>query len=328
MLTAFSYIRQVIKPKSKHLKPLIVDACLLFNEIDLLEIRLGELWDVVDLFVVIESNLTFAGQAKPYFFEQHRARFDRFSDKLRYFKHHHAPHAGISGIAGRSGENRFLQEAAQRDAVGSAIAELGLGDEDIVVLCDVDEIPRPALLPTLPGRLSRKSFSLFLLRNIRGYVNSLSRRSLNGTTFVGPVACSWATMKRTGAHRVRTGQQRSGHVLEQRSGRWDYVEDAGWHVSSTGGAEAFWVKAQNFSHIRDPNRVVDVPTEIQPLRVFDGALSRQDCAAIQARYLASGGDPAFSPLDFDEFNIEQDIPRYLRENKQRFRRFFFFTHIK
>ena len=305
----------------------IVDACLFFNELDLLEIRLGELWDAVDHFVIVESDKTFAGRPKPYFFETHAARFEPFSSKISYHKVRVPEAPGNAGELKAAAAARFRIEAAQRNAVGTAVAQIGLHADDIVILSDVDEIPRPASIAGLGERLSHKAFSIFVLHNYRGYVNSLSDKALNGVAFLGPVACRWKTMRRIGADRVRDGGRRSAHVAQGRVRRWDYVEDGGWHLSSLGGAEAFWVKAQNFSHIDDPNRVAEVPEATQPLQVFAGDLSREECAHVQQRYLASGGDPHFSSLAFDEFAIEQDVPAYLRNHKERFRRFFFFTDL-
>ncbi|HEY2891357.1 MAG TPA: hypothetical protein VGJ31_12050 [Dongiaceae bacterium] len=324
---AFSFFSRVFSPRLVVSTPLIVDACLLFNELDLLEIRLGELWDTVGRFVIVESDRTFAGRPKPYFFEAQASRFKPFASKISYHKVRglKAP-ARMSGLRTTT-DARFKVEAAQRDAVGTALAQMGLRANDIVVLSDVDEIPRPALLAGLHERLAHKAFSIFVLHNYRGYVNNLSDKALNGAPFLGSVACHWKTMRRIGAHQVRAGGLRSAHVAQDRVRRWDYVEDGGWHLSSLGGAEAFWVKAQNFSHVEDPNRVAEVPDATQPLQVFEGALSREECTQVQQRYLASGGDFHFSPLAFDEFSIEQDVPAYLRDHKERFRRFFFFTDL-
>jgi hypothetical protein len=47
-------------------KPKIVDYFIYFNEKELLELRINLLKDVVDEFIIIESNYTFSGQLKPY----------------------------------------------------------------------------------------------------------------------------------------------------------------------------------------------------------------------------------------------------------------------
>ena len=302
-------------------RPRIVDACILFNEIDLLEIRIGELWDAVDLFVIVESDHSFAGAAKPYFFEAFAARFERFAGKILYGK--------VPAPAGtnRTEAERWVAESALRNAIGPVLAGCGLHDDDIVLLSDVDEIPRPALLASLAQRLSRKPFSIFVLRNHRGYLNNLSSAALNGLPFLGTVACRWKQFRRFGPQKVRRGADRAGHVLRRRSRRWDYVEEGGWHFSSLGGAEAATVKAQNFTHIVDPYRVVAVAEDPVAIQVFEGALGREDCARIQRRYLETAFDPRFAPLSFEAFRVEQDLPGYLLANKERFRRFFFFTDI-
>ena len=62
----------------------VVDAILMSNEVDLLEIRMNELDSVVDKFFIIESNATFTGLPKKTHFADNRARFARFEDKITY----------------------------------------------------------------------------------------------------------------------------------------------------------------------------------------------------------------------------------------------------
>ena len=45
----------------------VIDCFPFFNELDLLEIRLNELKDVVDVFVLTEAPFTFTGREKPLF---------------------------------------------------------------------------------------------------------------------------------------------------------------------------------------------------------------------------------------------------------------------
>jgi beta-1,4-mannosyl-glycoprotein beta-1,4-N-acetylglucosaminyltransferase len=315
-------LRKVFRRSGPARRPLIVEACLLFNEIDLLEIRLGELWEVVDRFVVVESDRTFAGAAKPFFFEAFSSVFKRFANKITYYKFIDL----VPRLRATTGA-RFAFEAAQRNAIGTALARCGLHDDDIVVLSDADEIPRPSLVASLPSRLARKPFCIFATSNLRGYINNTSAAALNGRPFLGPVACRWKTFRGMSAQAVRLGEGRAGHVLDRKDRRWVYLDAGGWHLSSMGGADAFWVKAQNFSHVEDPHGVLGLPADRVPIRVFTGPLSRQECAGIQQRYLGNSAAPSFSTLGFDEFRGDQDLPGYLMANKERFRRLFFFTDI-
>jgi beta-1,4-mannosyl-glycoprotein beta-1,4-N-acetylglucosaminyltransferase len=62
----------------------VLDAILMSSELDLLEIRLNELDPVVDRFFIVESNATFTGLPKETYFQNNRARFDKFSKKISY----------------------------------------------------------------------------------------------------------------------------------------------------------------------------------------------------------------------------------------------------
>ena len=46
---------------------MIYDCFIFFNEFDLLEIRLNELDNIVDKFVLVEANFTHSSKEKPYY---------------------------------------------------------------------------------------------------------------------------------------------------------------------------------------------------------------------------------------------------------------------
>jgi beta-1,4-mannosyl-glycoprotein beta-1,4-N-acetylglucosaminyltransferase len=50
----------------------IIDAFPLFDEINLLKIRLNIIKDVVDLFVISVFNISFAGKLMPFNFKSHK----------------------------------------------------------------------------------------------------------------------------------------------------------------------------------------------------------------------------------------------------------------
>lgn len=65
-------------------QPVVLDAVLMSSELDLLEIRMSELDDVVDRFLIVESNATFTGLPKETYFADARRRFERFNSKIVY----------------------------------------------------------------------------------------------------------------------------------------------------------------------------------------------------------------------------------------------------
>ena len=68
----------------KYKNQMLVDTFLFYNEIDLLELRLSLLDDYVDLFVIVESEVTFMGTKKDLFFEKNKDRFKKWLPKIEH----------------------------------------------------------------------------------------------------------------------------------------------------------------------------------------------------------------------------------------------------
>lgn len=116
-------------------KPRVFDCVTFFNELDILELRLAELNDLVDIFVIAEGTRTFRGDLKPLIFEKNAYRFDRYLPKIRYLIVDDLP------VHARS--------AWEREYWSRRALMRGLEDslpEDVVIVSDVDEIPRPERL--------------------------------------------------------------------------------------------------------------------------------------------------------------------------------------
>ena len=107
----------------------IFDCFLFYNEFDLLELRLRELYDHVDHIVLIESDHTLTNRAKPYLFEQHQARYSRWLDKITHVKHQSRCHS-----------DPWLNVYDQRNALIDGLSQAH--DDDVVIFNDVDEIVR------------------------------------------------------------------------------------------------------------------------------------------------------------------------------------------
>jgi len=122
--------------------------CFLFNaELDLLEFRLDLLADVVDRHVLVEAPRTYSGAAKPLHFAENAHRFARHADRIIHVVVDDLPMPDL-GLAGR-----WAPELFQRRAISRGLTEAG-GD-DLILLCDVDEIPDPAVLAAVVERLAQ-----------------------------------------------------------------------------------------------------------------------------------------------------------------------------
>jgi hypothetical protein len=112
----------------------VYDIMPFFNELDILEIRIKELWDTVDYFVVAESNLSHSGKPKEYIFENNLARFEPYMSKIRHIKVDDMPDTPDSWV-----RERFQRKACERGLYD-------LQPDDIVITSDCDEISRAEII--------------------------------------------------------------------------------------------------------------------------------------------------------------------------------------
>src|SRR5271165_6733613 len=108
----------------------IFDCFTFFNEVELLELRLEETWDAVDLYVIAESELTFTGQKKPLYYLEHADRFRPYRDKIIHLVINDVPNSN----------NPFDREHFQRNAVVRGLT--AAKDDDFIMISDVDELIR------------------------------------------------------------------------------------------------------------------------------------------------------------------------------------------
>ena len=85
--------------------------CFTFNgELDMLEFRLMELDDVVDVFILVESTRTFSGLPKDLHFHQNKKRFSKWLHKIHY-------HVVDDSPTGFSTEHTWFREGHQRNSI-------------------------------------------------------------------------------------------------------------------------------------------------------------------------------------------------------------------
>ena len=114
----------------------IYDCFPFYNEFELLELRLKALWDVVDVFVIVEADKTHTNKPKPFYFWERQDEFKEFFPKIR--------HLPVEMTMPYNGVGDWSIENAQRDAI-----IYGLDDadpDDLIMISDADEIPAPDIL--------------------------------------------------------------------------------------------------------------------------------------------------------------------------------------
>lgn len=212
---------------------MIVDCMIFLNEYDILESRLEYLNDSVDRFVIVESDVTFSGQPKPYNFEQHQDRYRPYLDKITYLKF--SPDITGLDFSVKPAQLDFNTapwrvEQAQREHIQQGL--VGLSDSDIVIVGDVDEIPNKDFFVELPAVL--RDFPALTVEQYMFYYNL---KQCQKNPWCGTVVTT-------------AGYIRSHGVQSCRDHRWTMPRIAvgGWHLSYFADLETIQYKIKNFSH--------------------------------------------------------------------------------
>jgi beta-1,4-mannosyl-glycoprotein beta-1,4-N-acetylglucosaminyltransferase len=125
-------------------QPKIIDCFIFYNEIDMLTYRLNILNDIVDYFVLVESTHTFVGKEKPLFYKENKQLFEKFNHKIIHIIVDDFPHK-YPNIDFEKKE-QWNNEKFQRNCISRGIDKLELNNQDIIIIADVDEIPKIELL--------------------------------------------------------------------------------------------------------------------------------------------------------------------------------------
>lgn len=210
----------------------IIDCFTFFNELDLLEFRLKLLDSHVDHFVIAESNITHSGQPKPFYFEENKARFDRWMHKIIYLRVNQSAEGLVftTETSYNPQSSAWKLENGQRNALAGASTIIA--DDDLVLVSDLDEIPDPAMLKKIRPGESPLALSLLFHYYFLNCQNIGNERWWNGTI----------------ASRGKQFKATTPQALRDKRNDWPVVKKAGWHFSYLGGLEKIKQKIRSFAH--------------------------------------------------------------------------------
>lgn len=276
--------------------PRIFDCFPFFNELDLLEIRLHEHSDAVDRFVIAESTTTFSGEPKPLYFQENRERFAAFADRIT--------HIVIRDIPAKW-QSRWGREQYQRDVLAQGLGSAA--PDDLILICDVDEILRTDVLHAVKASPpSRAEVLCFELRMYNYYVNFETEERLLRS---GPRAAYRQTVDEMWSLRMVKGPRPTGKLgifrsisnwrRMRRPVRTKIIRDAGWHFTFLGGIDDIAEKIRARTGSQSKKAILD--PEWLDKRIKAGLESNQ----------RHNRPLSYRPLD-------ETFPRYLLDNRDRF----------
>lgn len=188
---------------------MLIDAVTFGGEVDMLRARLETL--PADLFVVVESNRHYAGQPKPYTFEDNLDVLSKWMSKIHYVR-----------IEGLGSGDAWANDFHQRRMVGETLEGLELNDTDLVCAFDTDEFwDVTKLRPELHAwQMPKYHMSLFWF-----HFNELTG-----------ISGEWGTMRGRDIDRLRWSRNGLPKI------------NGGFHLTSMGSLDYLVKKVRGFAH--------------------------------------------------------------------------------
>jgi beta-1,4-mannosyl-glycoprotein beta-1,4-N-acetylglucosaminyltransferase len=279
---------------------MIYDCFTFFNELDLLEIRLHELNEIVDRFVLVEANRTFQGEPKPYYFKENANKFSQFTDKIIYVAIEIHDCDLRSHIRTYAVNATWAREYYQRDQISRGLSNAS--PDDLIIVSDVDEIISGNKLREAIITRAKHDLTVFKMPI---YTGSINRRLKNDVWEKGPRMIEYSDFP--GAEHLRltkiAASNRLGnsalgrlytryqnYVLRNVPNRICIIENSGWHMTSIGDWRSYRNKVSAYSQAERAHR-----EDFKSEEAFERRLS--DTTAI--------------------VNLSE-LPQFVRENPERF----------
>ncbi len=266
----------------------VFDCFPLFNETDLLELRLNELWDVVEFFVIVEARQSFTGNPKPLCLKDNQDRFAKYMGKIRYVVVDEFP----------DGMTNWGKEEYQRNLMQQELADVR--PDDVIIMSDLDELPRAQIVRDIAQGGIRPGKVYCLSLDWHSYY--LNVRLTKKWERQGPRLIRAGDLRDLyGVRRVLAPTPGKAKDLmrqiksSKRMGRWLHrvlVPDAGWHFTWMGGKEAVALKGSS----------IPVHSDLP-----EGEKSIAWADARVASLMEDG-------TGYDLVQIDDSFPKFVREN--------------
>ena len=224
---------------------MVYDCFTFFNELDILELRLNELDEVVDFFVLVEASRTHQNNEKPFYFEENKLRFEKFLPKIIHIKLEKYP-LFIPII------NPFTPwkiENYQRNAIVKGLKNCK--KEDIILISDVDEIPKASIIKEYVSKGINQIYGLRMSMFLYYFNNQLiydegtqlsieeSKDGIWHCTALLPYYLMKQNPQKIRKNVMRTIRRKEVYKI---------ISNAGWHFTDIGGVEKIINKLKSFAH--------------------------------------------------------------------------------
>jgi beta-1,4-mannosyl-glycoprotein beta-1,4-N-acetylglucosaminyltransferase len=208
----------------------IFDCFIYFDEDLLLDLRFNILNNIVNHFVIVESNRTWQNNIKKFNFNIEK--FKKFSNKIIYVKVEDMP----------EGENPWLRENFQRNCITRGL--LKANNEDLIIISDADEIPNPEKIINFD---LKKKYGVFEQKQFYYKLNLFNESS---PVWRGSKICIKKYLKSPQWLRELKIKKRPFWRLDKINSNYT-IENGGWHFCNLKTPDQLLFKYKNLCEYKD-----------------------------------------------------------------------------
>lgn len=206
----------------------VYDCFTFFNELDVLEIRLKELWDSVDHFVISEANLSHSGRPKEFILLDNWERFKPYADKIIHVRVEDMPETNDS----------WVREKFQRHALGRGLAQRQ--SDDLIITSDLDEVPRAEAIDMIKEDENQYQRYILVIPMFQYKINYMK---------------IWERSKQRNIMVARGSAYVNSQAEREYTFPWNprpddtvEIDHGGWHFTYFGNDDHAITKIKNFAH--------------------------------------------------------------------------------
>lgn len=269
----------------------IIDCFNYFDEDMMLEIRLSTLFDYVDKFVICEATLDHAGNKKKLNFDINN--FKKYEEKIHYIVINDLPK--IVKSFKKNWHPAHARDQFQRNALTRGLKDCD--QDDIIMISDLDEIPNPEKISEFK---KENKYACFVQDN---FLFKLNLINTSEPDWYGTRICRKKDLK--SPQWLREIKSKKLPFYKFYKPQFDkFILNGGWHFSSVKTVEGIYKKLHSFSEQQFNNKkfkdmdIIKKKME-QKVDLFDRG------------------------YNFKVLKIDQTFPKYIYENKEKFKEFIY-----
>lgn len=263
--------------------------CSMFNwEFDLLEIRIKELWDVVDYFCVTESKYDHRGKQRELVLSNNIDKFNWAKNKLKVFISDKSPDANTS---------RKHERYHRTQSFKLPIDFFDIKDDNLLLISDIDEIFRATSVESI---LNKQGIFTFQMPMYYYYFNlyvvewhaakAITKKLLNN--YENFVDVRWMEPRDT----------------------TEILIDSGWHFGYLGKEDQLKHKLETCAHEMDKKGFAEIH------KIKNAIENKKDIYGRKNKWeFGPWSDGQGKPFEIK--NLDSTFPKYILDNTEKYKDF-------